>query len=487
MSHAPSDDLLALCERLIEGTLTADERARLERLVLDDPEARRTYVEYMRLHAALAGGTGHVAASTDTPPAAPAPKANGWSLRRRVAQVAVLGVALGLGAMVGLRWTGRPPAIVATLVEAEGCRWDESSVPTAEGARLPAGRLRLHEGLARLVFASGAQIALEGPAELELVSPMSCVLHRGSLVANVPPPAHGFTVRSAQATLIDHGTEFAVTADAAGRTRVQVQSGLVEARHPRGETLRLETGEGALLDAERVTRGRFAELPEPAIGAPGSAGSARGQVVLTTAMGRGAARSLQGREPPTDRVPGAGVLAVKNCADEAWQRKIWLTFDAGALAAQLVDRAITDVSLSLALVPTGYGHAAFVPTATFGVYGLTGSEAPDRFDWRSAPGNAAGGAAVDPSRTVRLGAFTVAQGRTSGVVTVGGAALTAFLRERRGGLVTLLVVRDTPELRTGGLVHGVAGDHHPEAPPPTLRITLEPRVASSPSPLKESR
>ena len=48
----------------------------------------------------------------------------------------------------------------------------------------------------------------------------------------------------------------------------------------------------------------------------------------------------------------------------------------------------------------------------------------------------------------------------------------ANLARDRDGTVTFLLVRETAELRRSGLVHGFAGNHHPTAAPPTLRLSL---------------
>ena len=47
------DELDALCEAAVEGGLTAEQRTRLEQLVLEDPAAKRFYVEYLHQHACL--------------------------------------------------------------------------------------------------------------------------------------------------------------------------------------------------------------------------------------------------------------------------------------------------------------------------------------------------------------------------------------------------------------------------------------------------
>jgi len=46
--------LFPLLDALCDGSLTADQLAQLEKLVLEDPQARQLYVEYMHLHGTLA-------------------------------------------------------------------------------------------------------------------------------------------------------------------------------------------------------------------------------------------------------------------------------------------------------------------------------------------------------------------------------------------------------------------------------------------------
>ena len=54
--NSPSDsraELLELCDQLLDGALSAEQRARLEQLVLGDAALCRLYVEYLHLHAGL--------------------------------------------------------------------------------------------------------------------------------------------------------------------------------------------------------------------------------------------------------------------------------------------------------------------------------------------------------------------------------------------------------------------------------------------------
>src|SRR5687767_1348 len=51
--NPPESELRELCDRLLDGDFTAEDRARLEALVLGDAALRRLYVELMHQHAAL--------------------------------------------------------------------------------------------------------------------------------------------------------------------------------------------------------------------------------------------------------------------------------------------------------------------------------------------------------------------------------------------------------------------------------------------------
>src|SRR5262249_37302571 len=146
------DELRALAEAAIEGRLTAEQREQLERLVLASPDARRFYAEYVHQHAALQWAAANPAfLSAGTPPE----RSQRWPRRRlRRWGVAAAVLAAGVALAVGLL-SNRGPEAVATIAETKGCKWDAGTLPTEVGAQLQPGRLRLAEGLARIVFAGG--------------------------------------------------------------------------------------------------------------------------------------------------------------------------------------------------------------------------------------------------------------------------------------------------------------------------------------------
>jgi hypothetical protein len=476
-SKSPKDELRDLCDRLLDGEFTAGHRARLETLVLGNPELRRLYVEILHQHAALrqsATRLGDVPLGDIlemSPTSAPAPLTQPfprWPLQ--------LAAGLALAVTIWLfapRPTEKP---LATLVETNGARWDNSSLPTAPGSALRAGRLRLESGVARLVFRSGAEVSLEGPAELEIQGPNACFLHNGALTAHVPPQAHGFLVATAHAQLIDHGTDFGVSAGPDGQGQVQVLKGEVELRHETsGETRRLTVHQSATITAAHLAEAggtaegepdRYAFLrPDGALRPP--------TLTLTTAGGTGDAAYVVSPDSPIHR--SETLLLVKNAPTTHYLRKAYLGFDLTPLRR----RHVADASLSLNFESTGFGYASLTDACTFAVYGLTDPAQDgwtvETLTWENAPAFASGGGAVDPAKAVKLGTFTTPRGVVSGTFSIAGQPLADFLNAATGPRATLIVIRETALPGNDTAVHGFAGNHHPTLAPPTLRMTLEDR------------
>ena len=116
---------------------------------------------------------------------------------------------------------------VAVIAQSVG-GYQEGAKPVRPGESLGAGLFALDRGIVRLDFTSGAQIAVEGPARLEIVDEMCVVLKRGILTATVSPSASGFVVDTATARIVDLGTAFGVAVEEDGQTDVCVFDGLVE-------------------------------------------------------------------------------------------------------------------------------------------------------------------------------------------------------------------------------------------------------------------
>ncbi len=92
------------------------------------------------------------------------------------------------------------------------------------------GELTLAEGWAELTLDCGVRLILEAPVTIDLTDPRRVILKSGSLVANVPQQAVGFTVITPSSEVVDLGTEFGVAVDERGGSELCVLEGEVKAR-----------------------------------------------------------------------------------------------------------------------------------------------------------------------------------------------------------------------------------------------------------------
>lgn len=257
----PHDPLQTLIEAVRDGQATAEQHRDLETLLRENPDARRRYVHYQLLCADLQMLLGSGAADTLLLPVDDRPAARASTgrrpRRRRIWWAAVAGailVALAIGSRFfplphgeraeNAEKVARPNAAVATLSAAMDAEWGNgASLPI--GSPLPAAPLELRRGLAEIRFGCGAAVILQGPAAFTLESPSHLLLQRGRVAASVPAEAIGFTVRTAQATVVDLGTEFGVSSEETDVTDVHVFRGQVALAASQGAKIgRQLLGEG---------------------------------------------------------------------------------------------------------------------------------------------------------------------------------------------------------------------------------------------------
>jgi hypothetical protein len=246
-----------LVDEYCSGLIDEAETGRLEAYLLGSAPARRHFAEYFQhhteIHFAIRAGraAGAVLERLASEGRDARGRGDGSAVRRRrpwfvhgrwmgvVALVATAAAVLvwmgsGLGPGFGRR-PPSPPAAgepaeenVAWLVNAQDCRWEGAD--QRPGRDMRAGKeLHLVGGLAEIEFDCGARVILQGPAGLRLVSPQTAQLLKGTLTARVPPRAQGFTVLTPHNKVVDLGTEFGLSVDDAGATRVKVFTGKVVA------------------------------------------------------------------------------------------------------------------------------------------------------------------------------------------------------------------------------------------------------------------
>jgi len=132
--------------------------------------------------------------------------------------------------------------------------WTQRDETPRLGAPLEPGWLRLKSGLVQIVFYSGARVVIEGPAELQLISPDEAICASGRLVAEVPPQAKGFRVRTPMMNVTDLGTVFGVEVKQS-QTELHVFKGSVEFQSASGATKQsLLEGQGSIAELAGTQR-----------------------------------------------------------------------------------------------------------------------------------------------------------------------------------------------------------------------------------------
>lgn len=467
-------------ERAGDGRLSPEESELLNNALKHRPEVAR-----LLAHAAWIGGQlradgelSQAAEATPTPAANPTRTTWRWVHSLAAAAAAVAASAISIWA-----WnTATAPNWVATLEKAQSCKWGNSALPTLEGSRLPAGRLDLAEGLATLRFDSGATVILEAPVSLDVLSDMECRIERGTVVADVPHEAIGFTIHTPDTKVVDYGTRFGVSAGEDGKCLVHVIEGDVEVnRLETGESQRLKTGQrvdyGGFTQSKLHPDATTNDEAEPDRWLPGPLGEDRdGWQIVTTAFGKGqdgyiqssAKVTITGKEP---------FFRVKHTTlDGSLERKGYVAFDLSRFAG----KPIAEAELVLHVEPSELGYASLVPDAEFTVYGLS-DETQDLWSetdlrWDDAPAHSDAPehhTAPIASQVVKLGSFEVPQGTQRGPVRLRNPDLTAFLTSDTNRRVTFIVCRETDETASSGLVHAFATKENTHNTAPMLRMKLK--------------
>lgn len=264
------DRLNRLISAHFDGELTAEERAELESMLLSSSKARQVMLDLADFHGLIReqamqqGGVEWLETSVS-------------SSRPNQPVAIVAWLALGLAAAIAMGWwfipnpaprEAAPIAVthptndeVALLGMAIDVEWNGRSF--TKGEALPKGVLNIRKGTLRLDFYSGAQVILEGPARLELLSSDLARLDEGKLTAKVPPPAQGFTVLNGNLRVIDRGTQFGMSVAGTDNCTVHVFDGEVELQGDlpeatartlfEGDAVRIQAGKSTAITADRLS------------------------------------------------------------------------------------------------------------------------------------------------------------------------------------------------------------------------------------------
>jgi hypothetical protein len=287
MSDAPDDDkrdvfgsdIFELANRYCNGTIGAGELARLERLLLDDAQARAVFRRYLALDAALRDfGDNAAAAWAHDLRLTSARRLLGvadgerltqsrrrWRSRGRTAGAVAALAAVAAIALFLLRREGAEAGVVGSLgqvtgdvritaadgtVRAIGSGSAMSSVKTGDTVRTYGA-----ENSTVMTYPDGTRLTLVGDTSVTFgdTHSKSVVVHQGTLGASVEPqPSEApMLLATPSARLQVLGTRFLVGA-AAGRTDLSVTEGLVRLFRLRdGASVDVADGERAVVTERR--------------------------------------------------------------------------------------------------------------------------------------------------------------------------------------------------------------------------------------------
>jgi hypothetical protein len=107
-------------------------------------------------------------------------------------------------------------------------RWAANSARPKVGDAVLRSSFQLESGAVELTFASTARVAIQGPARFKLLDGNSMELQEGSISAEVPVRARGFSVTTPSASVVDLGTRFGASVNSNLVTEVDVFQGHVQ-------------------------------------------------------------------------------------------------------------------------------------------------------------------------------------------------------------------------------------------------------------------
>ena len=443
-----------LLDGYFQGRASDDEITELEKRMLADEDLRQRY-----LHEAMCE-TDLRSMALREKEVIPMPQAD-RKLRPAVALLAGAAAAVLVLATI-LTLKGDRAASVGRIVSSELAGW-QSDQPTIVGAEFGPGTYLLQSGVATLEFHSGAEMVLEGPAKIEVVSEMQVIFDYGNASFNVPESAVGFQVDTRYGHIVDHGTRFSLSlGEESNEARLAVNEGEVAIHHSGGEVKHLFTSETALIDEKQL---RSSNDPTAEGGL-----DAREAIVALGTGGRETSIIYYDQYRKSKLSPD--ILMVKHVDPNLVKhvdpsrpahvdRRALLAFDVSGIDLE----KIVGARLILNAVPTGLGMVTDMPKVSeFGLYGLPDDEReqwPDSgLRWVNAP---------KLEESMRLATFPVPRAEQRAVVILDTPELLAFLKADQSGEVGFMIHCETPG---STLVHGFASSQHREAAGPVLELVM---------------
>ena len=333
---------------------------------------------------------------------------------------------------------------IATIQSCEDAAW-ESDLPTTPGSELTSGTLKLRTGLASIELRSGANLILEGPSEVDLITPMKIRLVLGMAIVEVPESAIGFVLETPDGYAIDYGTRFAVSVDPIKNvSSFEVIDGEIGVHHPgSGPEVRLVDNQTISIE-----KGIVSSMEE---------GEGEKKIPVSDVRKRvfaGYNSTSIIRNDQRDLYLSDDVLLVKSSDIlPSFDRRALLEFDISTVDPAQYDK----IRLSLNLVPANGLRSHLPEENIFAVYGIKQSWAAGLL-WSQAP---------QMEQAEKLGTFSIPRSKQFGNYGIENDSLKQFVQS---GHSKLLIVRETFETRGSGMIHAFANHNHPQYAPPLLEF-----------------
>lgn len=236
-AHDPERRYAELVSRHFDGLLSSDESVELGGLVASAPVRARDFARRSIFHQHLRAV---LRLDREYGPSAPRPPVGRWTRwwGPRAAGI-MLAVALGASALLaGVTAARRAPVAesvasvvaepYAVMTAACDAVWSDPNVELMlRHGSLPAGRMTLVSGKVEFLFASGGTAVIEGPATFEPIAADALRMIRGDVRCRCPQAGTELRVETPTSTIVDLGTEFAVSVQSEGLSRVAVIEGKV--------------------------------------------------------------------------------------------------------------------------------------------------------------------------------------------------------------------------------------------------------------------
>lgn len=287
MTGPDRDTLHALLSAVVDATASEQQVAELARILQSDADARRFYVRYMDMQAALASG--RRARATVPPRRMPwfAAFASLLAASLLIAWLVVPSISRGTAGTRAVApdaavAAAMPTGYVATIASASaGAFLDGKAV--VPGARLTPGAFHLTAGGVNIRFDGGARILLDGTARFSIDSRRAMRIDQGTFVFQGDQTCESIEIVTPHSVFKNIGTRYAAVIDSqqeevhvaegavrrtTGDAATARQHELIEAGAGRRYDVADATVESIPLNGELVTRSLEAGTPAPPPGRP---------------------------------------------------------------------------------------------------------------------------------------------------------------------------------------------------------------------------